>query len=362
MTLSVAIEHAQGAFRLSARFECGTGVTALFGRSGGGKTTLINAVAGLLDPRSGRIAFDGETLFDSERGVSVPASKRRFGYVFQEGRLFPHLTVRQNLRYSRLFERHPPRDDFSHVVELLGIAAILERRPAQLSGGEKQRVAIGRALLAYPRLLLLDEPLASLDQQRREEILGYLERLRDEKRVPMLYVSHTVEEVLRLADHVVLMTDGKSVAAGSVADVMGHPELAPAAGTFEGGTVLDATVTAIDAQYSLTTLEFPGGVLTVAHAGARVGDSVRVRIRARDVSIAVEQPRAISIQNVLHGIIASIGDERAGIVDVAITIGVVTLRSRITKRALHQLKLAPDMAVYALIKAVSLDRGVSHRG
>ena len=362
MTLSVAIEHEQGAFRLNASFECGSGVTALFGRSGVGKTTVINAVAGLLRPRRGRISLNGETLFDSERGINVAAGRRRFGYVFQEGRLFPHLTVEQNLRYSQLFDRHMrKREDFAHIVELLGISHLLERRPAQLSGGEKQRVAIGRALLACPRLLLLDEPLASLDQQRRAEILGYLERLRDERRVPMLYVSHTVEEVIRLADRVVLMAAGRSVAAGSVEDIMGHPEVAPASGPFEGGTIIDATVTDIDATYDLTTLAFAGGSLSVAHVDARVGDSVRVRIRARDVSVAVEQPRAISIQNVLAGTIASIVNEHSPTVDVTIAVGAIALRSRITRRALHQLALAPGKPVYALIKAVSLDRGVLHR-
>jgi molybdate transport system ATP-binding protein len=362
MTLSVAIEHEQGGFKLDAAFECGDGVTALFGRSGAGKTTVINAIAGLLRPRKGRIALDGETLFDSERGINVAAGRRRFGYVFQEARLFPHLTVNQNLRYSRWFDRASRApDNFSHIVELLGIAAILERRPAQLSGGEKQRVAIGRALLAQPRLLLLDEPLASLDQHRKSEILRHLELLRDEVRVPMLYVSHTVEEVIRLADSVVLMAAGEAVVNGSVEEVMGHPELAPSAGAFEGGTVIDARVTAQDLEYDVATIAFDGGALTVTNVDALIGEPVRVRIRARDVSIALEAPRGISIQNVLRGTIATIDSERAGTVDVYITIGGMTLRSRITRRALHQLALRPGMQVHALIKAVSLDRGAASR-
>jgi molybdate transport system ATP-binding protein len=357
MTLSVAIEHLQGEFRLDAHFECGEGVTALYGRSGAGKTTVINAVAGLLTPQHGHIRFNGDTLFDAERGVHVPPGRRNFGYVFQEGRLFPHLTVERNLRYAELFDRRSrSRDDFSHIVELLGIARILGRRPAQLSGGEKQRVAIGRALLAYPRLLLLDEPLASLDQSRRSEILTYLERLRDEMRLPMLYVSHTVEEVIRLADRVVLIAGGRTVAQGSVEQVMGHAELAPD-GPFEGGTIIDARVRALDARYNIAILAFPGGQLTVANTAAALGESLRVRIRARDVSVATEEPRGISIQNVLRGTIESIGTPQAGIVDVWIGVGDLALRARITERALDQLGLARGMPVHALIKAISLDHG-----
>jgi len=363
MTLSVAIEHEQGGFRLDAAFECGEGVTALFGRSGAGKTTLINAIAGLARPRKGRIAFDGEALLDTQRGVSVPAGKRGFGYVFQEGRLFPHLTVRQNLLYSRLFDRRPhPAGDFAHIVELLGIADLVDRRPAQLSGGEKQRVAIGRALLARPRLLLLDEPLASLDVHRKGEILQYLELLRDEVRIPMIYVSHTVEEVVRLADTVVLMSSGRAVAVGSVEEIMGRPDLRPAAGVFEGGTVVDARVIGQDMAYELATLAFDGGTLVVANLDALIGEPVRVRIRARDVSIALEPPRRISIQNVLRGKIAAIGAERSGGVDVSIAVGGMMLRSRVTRRAMHQLALAPGLEVYALIKAVSLDRSGAGRG
>jgi molybdate transport system ATP-binding protein len=362
MTLSVAIEHQQGTFHLATEFSCGEeGVTALFGRSGAGKTTVVNAIAGLLRPNSGRITLGGEVLFDAENTIYVPARRRRFGYVFQEGRLFPHLTVRHNLLFSRLFDRsaHDP-GELEHIVELLGLGGVLERRPAQLSGGEKQRVAIGRALLARPRLLLLDEPLASLDVHRKGEILRYLELLRDEVRIPMIYVSHTVEEVVRLADTVVLMSSGKVVAVGDVEEVMGRPDLRAAAGTFEGGTVVDAKVIGQDMEHDLATLAFDGGTLTVTNLDALIGEPVRVRIRARDVSIALDPPSRISIQNVLRGKLTGIGPERAGIVGVSIAVGAVSLRSRITARAAQQLALAPGLEVYALIKAVSLDRfGVS---
>ncbi len=355
--LQVALEHEQGAFRLTAAFTCGSGVTALFGQSGAGKTTLVNAIAGLMRPRRGTITFDGEPLFDSERGLHVPARLRHFGYVFQEGRLFPHLTVQQNLAYSRLFISQPPAaGEFDHVVELLGLDVLLARRPAQLSGGEKQRVAIGRALLSRPRLLLLDEPLASLDQVRKREILQYLELLRDDVRIPIIYVSHTVEEVVRLADTVVLLSSGKVVAVGDVEEVMGRPDLRPVAGIFEGGAVIDARVTGQDIEYDLATLAFDGGTLTVTNLDALIGEPVRVRVRARDVSIALEPPQGISIQNVLRGRIAAIDSGSNGIVDVTIAVGAVMLRSRVTRRAVDQLALAPGLDVYALIKAVSLDR------
>jgi len=357
MTLSVAVEHQQGIFRLDARFVCGEGVTALFGQSGAGKTTVVNAIAGLMRPTRGRITLDGETLFDADRGIHIPARKRRFGYVFQEGRLFPHLTVRQNLTYSRWFgSGEPGAADIGHIVELLGLGDLLERRPARLSGGEKQRVAIGRALLARPRVLLLDEPLASLDAHRRNEIMQYIELMRDEVRIPIVYVSHSAEEVVRLAATVVLMSAGIVVTMGEVEEVMGRPDLRAAAGIFEGGTVIDARVTGQDMQYELATLAFDGGMLTVTNLDALIGEPVRVRIRARDVSIALEPPRGISIQNVLPGKVAAISAGSNGVVDISVAVGSVILRSRITRRAVEQLGLMPGLEVYALIKAVSLDR------
>src|SRR6266850_4834669 len=236
MTLTVDIERHLGAFRLKAVFEAGDGVTALFGRSGAGKTSVVNAIAGILRPERGRITIEGEPVFDSGRGIDVPTPKRRVGYVFQEGRLFPHLSVRQNLNYAGLFSRGMPASEFDRVVALLGLRDLLERRPGNLSGGEKQRVAIGRALLSDPRLLLLDEPLAALDAHRKSEILQYIELLRDEVKVPILYVSHAVEEVVRLADTVVLMSEGEVAASGAAEEIMGRPDLRLGTGAFEGGT------------------------------------------------------------------------------------------------------------------------------
>jgi len=354
MTLTVDIERHLGAFRLKAAFEAGDGVTALFGRSGAGKTSVVNAIAGILRPERGRIAIEGEPVFDSERGIDVPTPRRRIGYVFQEGRLFPHLNVQQNLRYAGLFSRGTPQPEFAHVVELLGLKDLLDRRPGNLSGGEKQRVAIGRALLSRPRLLLLDEPLASLDPHRKNEVLQYIELMRDEIKIPIVYVSHAVEEVVRLADTVVLLSVGEVAAVGAPEEVMGRADSRTSA--FEGGAVIDAKVIEQDMQYELATLAFDGGTLTATSVDALIGEPVRVRIRARDVSIALERPQRISIQNVLAGRITAVGDERSGIVDVSIGIGATTLRSRITARAARQLGLTPGLDIYALVKAVSLDR------
>lgn len=211
----VDVEHEQGAFRLAVAFSAPAGVTALFGRSGSGKTTLVRIVGGLVRPRHGRVVVGGETLVDTARGIVVPPHRRRIGYVFQEGRLFPHLTVRQNLLFGRWFApRREPATEPGAIVDLLGLGHILHRRPGALSGGETQRVAIGRALLAKPRLLLMDEPLASLDDARKAEILPFIARLRDETRVPIVYVSHARAEVARLADTVVMMEDGRITAAG----------------------------------------------------------------------------------------------------------------------------------------------------
>jgi molybdate transport system ATP-binding protein len=357
MTLSVAIEHEQGAFRLDAAFDCGPGVTALFGRSGSGKTTLVNAIAGLLRPRKGQIVFDGEPLFDSVQDINVPARERRFGYVFQEGRLFPHLTVRQNLLFSRLFDRRPHEPgQLDHIVSLLGLEGLLARRPAQLSGGEKQRVAIGRALLATPRLLLLDEPLASLDIHRKTEVLRYVELLRDEVRIPIIYVSHAVEEVVRLAGTMVLVSDGRVIAAGPVEQVMTDLELRPYTGRYEGGAVIAARVVGQDGRYGLARLAFDGGELFVADLDALPGESVRIRIRARDVALALEAPHATTFRNVVRGRIGRIVESDGPMAEVRVEVGNTAIVARVTRQSLHELDLREGMTVYALIKAIALDR------
>src|SRR5476651_1631413 len=348
MSLEIDIDHTRGTFPLAARFAAEPGVTALFGRSGAGKSTLVDIVAGLIKPDRGRIVVDGQVLVDTERGVFVPRHRRRVGYVFQDSRLFPHLSVRQNLVYGRWFAkgRGGASGDFVSVVELLGIGALLERRPDSLSGGEKQRIAIGRALLARPRLLLMDEPLASLDEARRAEILPYVERLRDHAGVPILYVSHSVAEVARLATTVVILSDGMVTAAGPVLDIL------PLADAGDAGSVLDAVVARHDEAFQLTVLATIAGELQVPRLTAPVGASVRAYIRARDVMLSLHQPQEISALNVLSGKVAAIGAQA----DIRLDCNGAIVMARLTAKSVERLALAPGRPVHAVIKSVSFER------
>jgi molybdate transport system ATP-binding protein len=362
--LEVDIEHKLGAFELDIHFRSGRGLTALFGRSGAGKTSVVNAIAGLLRPGRGRIVVDGVVILDTERGIGAPAHRRRVGYVFQEGRLFPHLTVRQNLQFGRWFVPGlAPAVQLDYVVDLLGIGALLDRRPGRLSGGEKQRVAIGRALLAGPRLLLMDEPLASLDARRKDEILPYIERLRDQASVPIVYVSHAVAEVTRLASTIVLISDGRVRAVGPLQEVMGRAELYPMAGRFEAGAVLAVSVAAHDARWGLTELAGAFGKLTVPRLNAPIGAALRVRIRARDVILAATPPIGISALNVLAGRVEAVVPIEDAAFEVQLRLGDERLLARVTRRSGAALGLVPGREVFAVIKTVAVDRrSLGHHG
>jgi molybdate transport system ATP-binding protein len=303
------------------------------------------------------VTLDGAALVDTERGILVPRHRRRIGYVFQEGRLFPHLTVRQNLLYGRWFApRGRGGDGLERVVALLGIGALLGRRPGRLSGGEKQRVAIGRALLADPRLLLMDEPLASLDEQRKAEILPYIERLRDESKVPIVYVSHSIAEVARLATTIVLMSEGKAAAAGPTADIMQRLDLYPLTGRAEAGAVVAATVERHDDAAGLTELSSRAGRWRLSRIDAPVGARLRLRVRARDVILAKSAPAALSALNVLPGQIADIGSREGPIVEVRVDCNGEALIARLTRYSVNELHLAPGVPVFAVVKSVALDR------
>lgn len=353
MTLSVSLRHRFDGFSLNVDFEAPPGVTALFGRSGSGKTTIVNAVAGLLSPEHGRIVVDGHVLVDTVAGISCKTHRRRVGYVFQDGRLFPHLSVRQNLHYGRWFAPRGKRTADSRIIDLLGIGPLLDRRPADLSGGEKQRVAIGRAILSEPRLLLMDEPLAALDEARKAEILPYLERLRDDLALPILYVSHSIAEVARLATTVVLLDAGRTVAVGPAADVMADPATLSVTGLREAGAMLSARLAAHD-EDGLSRFETGGGSIWLPQIAAPVGGVLRLRILAQDVMLAVERPRGISALNVLEGRVEDIrlGDGPGAIVRVRV--GQELVLARITQRSVRALDLAPGKSIFAILKAVSV--------
>jgi len=359
--LVLQAERRLGNFQLSIDLQAPTeGIVALFGSSGSGKTSIINILAGLTRPMRGHIAVNGDVLFDSAQGIDVPPERRRFGVIFQEGRLFPHLSVRSNLLYG--FRRAPAAEralDLGRIVGLLGIEPLLGRRPRDLSGGEKQRVAIGRALLANPRLLLMDEPLASLDGPRKEEILPFIEGLRDKVGLPIVYVSHDLNEIIRLADTVAIVAEGRIAASGPIEEILGRRDLRALTGFYEAGAVLRAEVAGHDAAFGLTELTFAGGKLRIARIELPIGTAVRARIRARDVSVALSAPRDISILNLLPARIVNIGDGDGPHVDVQLALdakGTSLIWARVTGRSLHDLGLAKGREVFALIKAVAVDR------
>ena len=353
MTVSVDIQHRFGDFALDVQFEAPQGLTVLFGRSGSGKTTVINAVAGLLKPDSGHIAIDGRVLLGE--GVNLPAHKRRVGYVFQDARLFPHLTVQQNLNYGRWFAPKAARpQNTDRIVEMLGLEQLLTRRPAQLSGGEKQRVAIGRALMSSPDVLLADEPLAALDEQRKEAILPYFEKLRDEAGVPILYVSHSPSEVARLATTVVALQNGKVLRAGEAHDVLSDPAVTPV-GAMAAGAMLTTTV-GTQHDDGLTELRFGAESLLVPHVDKPTGAGVRVHVEAQDVMLSLERPTGISALNVIPAKVRSIrmGDGPGALVQLET--GGERLLARVTRRSVAALGLTEGLELYAVLKAVSVSR------
>ena len=357
MTVEIDVTHRLGKFELGARFESDGRLIALFGHSGSGKTSLINLIGGLTRPESGRIAVDGRVLVDTQAGIFVPAHKRRIGYVFQDARLFPHMTVAQNLNYGRFFT--PAREryaDAGAVVELLGIGHLLDRRPGRLSGGEKQRVAIGRALVASPKLILMDEPLASLDEARKAEIMPYIERLRDETGIPIVYVSHSLAEVARLATDIVALTEGKVAASGPAARVLPLLNLPGGGGEDGESALIELEMVEPDDGYGLSLLRSAGGgEWRLPHAGAPAGARLRARVRARDVMLARTKPHGISALNVLQARIASIATDDGPQALVRLDHGGDELVARITRRSLEALGLAPGTQVFAIVKTVTFD-------
>jgi molybdate transport system ATP-binding protein len=343
MILDVDIRHRQGDFTLQARFQSEGKLTALFGPSGSGKTTLANAVSGLIRPDHGRIVAQGRVLLDTSRGTFVPKHRRRIGYVFQEGRLFPHLNVRQNLHFGRWFTPRPERK------------AGLDRRPSTLSGGEKQRVAMGRALLSDPHLLLMDEPLASLDEARKAEIYPYIERLRDEGGVPIVLVSHSVAEIARLATSVVVLSDGQVVASGPASEILRHTGLFRQPGPVEAGALIEGRVLQHEEAFELTLVQTRAGTLTVPRLDYPVGTPLRLRLRARDIILSVKPPEGLSALNVLRGQVSSTGEAHGPSIDVILDCEGEALVARVTRKSVEELGLVPGRTVHAIIKSIAFD-------
>lgn len=353
MTLSVAFRRRFPALDLNIAFDAPAGVTALYGPSGCGKTTTINAIAGLLRPDSGRITLNGRVLFDG--GVDLPAHRRRVGYVFQDARLFPHLTVAGNLDYAARFTARPAAATRDRVIAMLGLGALLDRRPAGLSGGEKQRTAIGRALLSQPDLLVLDEPLSALDPARKAEILPYLARLRDEPDgPPILYVSHAMAEIARLADHLVVMDRGRVTYAGPLADALADPDAARLIGVAEAGALLPACV-AEHTDDDLTRLATPAGDLWVPQLDAPPDNMLRLRIMAHEVLLARTPPQGLSALNVLPAQVTQLspGPDR---MLVQLRAGDALLLAAITARSAAALDLRTGADCFAVLKTVAMIR------
>jgi molybdate transport system ATP-binding protein len=351
--LEVSAHIARDDFSLEVAFSSGSQITCLFGRSGAGKTTVAELIAGLIRPVHGRVLLDGDVLFDSGTGLSVPVWKRRIGYVFQDARLFTHMTVRDNLLYGprRVGDLHPALDQ---AVALLGLESILERRPGALSGGEARRVAIGRALLTRPRLLILDEPLAGLDGARRGDILPYLDQLAQDG-PPILYVSHAVEEVARLADRVVLVGDGRAVGAEPPDAAFDRPEAEAAAGLSAPLSILDGRVTAHDPARNATRIDLAGTSFLAPLLDVAPGDRLRVVVDARDVALALTDPVDASFQNRLPMQVASLELRPDGVL-VRLEAGELRLKALVTRQAREQLALAPGVRVIALVKATAAAR------
>lgn len=345
----------RGSFKLDVDLNLpGHGITALFGHSGSGKTTCLRAMAGLERARQAYFAIGDRVWQDERRGLFVPTHQRALGMVFQEASLFPHLSVRGNMEFGQK-RTLATKQGFAlpAVAELLGIAHLLDRTPAELSGGERQRVAIARALLAGPEILLMDEPLAALDLKRKLEILPYLERLHRELAIPIIYVSHAPDEVARLADHLVLLDQGRTVASGRLNDVLSRIDL-PAAFADDAGVVIEATVAAQEAD-DLTRLEFPGGTIFVSRHDEPVGTLLRCRIHARDVSLALVPPTQTSILNCVSAIVVDLAPtDTPGHVMVRLDMAGEPLLARITRRSAERLDIRPGLALRAQIKSVAL--------
>jgi molybdate transport system ATP-binding protein len=350
--LRYKVEHP--GFTLDASLELPLqGITGIFGVSGAGKTTLLRCIAGLEHASAGRLVVAGETWEDTANGIFLPVQQRNVGYVFQEPRLFEHLSVRGNIEYGRKRRAGASDAEFDHVVELLGLGALLERRPEALSGGEAQRVAIARALLCAPQLVLMDEPLASLDSARRNDILPFLDRLHAEAQIPIIYVSHNIDEVCRLCDHLVALDAGRVAASGALQDVLVELDV-PVLGGSNAGSVIEGTVAGYDSDDDLARLEFSGGSLWVPGNVGPTGANLRLRIQASDVSLCRSQPAQSTILNILPAEVEAIQAGDGASTLVRLLVGSERLVARVTRRSIRELGLTEGESLFAQIKSVAV--------
>jgi molybdate transport system ATP-binding protein len=335
--IDITVKKSRKNFNLDMSVKLGNGITALFGPSGSGKSSVLNFIAGLEQPDSGFIRVGETTLFDSAANISLPIHQRHIGYVFQDSLLFPHLAVKSNLLYG--FK--PGAMEFDTIVNFLGLRDFLDRRPAKLSGGERQRVAIGRALLSSPQLLLMDEPLASLDMDRKREIFPYIEQLQSKFNIPVIYVSHAMEEVARLANHVVMMKDGKITSEGN---------------RFERTSILTGKAASHDAAYGLTTLTHPAGNITLAGHVPIGTAAIRIVVRATDVTLALKPPKDISARTLLKGKISKCeaGAGPTAIIHVKL-LGGEEITAALTRKAMVEMGLSENRTIWCLLKSVSID-------
>lgn len=358
--LDLDFELLRGGFELNVTQTLALdGVTVLFGPNGSGKSLTLRTIAGLETSAVGKVVFGGDDWLNSHGQVFVPAHRRPVAHVFQDARLFTHLDVAGNLAFA---ERRATQDGPSvrreDVIDVFGIAHLLNRMPQGLSGGERQRVAMARALLSRPRLVLMDEPLSALDVQRRAQALNFIEQIPERFQVPVVYVTHQIDEVVRLANQLVLIASGRIEASGPAAELMSRLDLPPFTGRFEAGSIIDATIKRHVDEFALTELELAHGLkMEVPHLDFPLGETIRLRIRARDVSIATAKPKQISMRNVLPAVIEEVQAEAdTAFAEVRLSVGGQPLRARISRASAHELGLKPGKKVYALVKATALDR------
>ncbi|WP_310618578.1 molybdenum ABC transporter ATP-binding protein [Flexibacterium corallicola] len=357
--IEVSIGGQLGTFSISAHFESEGGVSAVFGASGSGKSSLMRMISGLEKPRTGYVRLNGRTVFDAQKRVNVPIQRRRLGIVFQEARLFPHFSVAANLRFGRWGKRSATKQEFTQVVDLLGIGHLLGRSPHHLSGGEQQRVAIGRALLSRPEILIMDEPMSSLDERRRGELLPFLGRLKRELKLPMLYVSHSLPEIEQLADSILLMDEGKTVAFGPFEEILSTHDLGPVLKGADKGSLLVGKVGETDQTWALTTILLKGAQIQLPKLDVAQGTSVRLHVNARDVILSHRLVEGTSLRNTMAVQVASIKGVDDAHMEVLCKLEQQSLRARVTRQSANELGLREGQKIYAMIKSAALSQNLA---